>query len=68
MDVLIGPDGIRVRQVELRSWALVYARMFGDDSPGVSRLLITRRGVFVAMVRDAEGLAEHVDLADLRPA
>lgn len=64
----VGPDGIAVRQVELTGWPLVYARMFGDDAPGESRLLITRRGAFVALVRDAEELAQYVELAELRPA
>jgi hypothetical protein len=63
----IGPDGIAVRQVELVGWVLICARMFGDDAPGESRLLVTRGGAFVAMVRDAAELAEHVDLAALRP-
>ncbi|MBO3751513.1 hypothetical protein J5X84_36035 [Streptosporangiaceae bacterium NEAU-GS5] len=69
-EVLVGPAGIRVRQVELVGWPLIFARMAGDRDavPGESRLLVTRHGYFVAFARDAAELAEHVDLAELRPA
>lgn len=67
-EVLVGPGGLRVRQVELVGPMLVLARMAGDADarPGESRLLVTRRGEFAAMVCDAAELAEHVDLAELR--
>lgn len=69
-EVLVGPDGIRVRQVELIGWPLTFARMAGQDDarPGESRLLVTRRGEFVAMCRDVGELADYVELAELRPA
>ncbi len=66
METLIGPDGLRVRVVELSGvWRLV-ALAGGIREPEGSAFIAPRAGAFVAACRTVEELSAVVDLAELR--